>query len=106
VAETVGGNDGRERRARMASEVVGASKVAAVAVRRLSAWPVRLCSDCEADGWAPRAFDFFLFIQNHLIFKNSKWVSYLTPKIPNFCMWLSWDSVNNFLNFADNQFPA
>jgi hypothetical protein len=30
----------------------------------------------------------------------------LLQKIPNFCMWLTWDIMNNFLNCADMQFPT
>jgi hypothetical protein len=30
----------------------------------------------------------------------------LAPKIPNFCMWLAWDIMNNFLNCADIEFPT
>jgi hypothetical protein len=60
----------------------------------------------ETNGWAPRGFDFFQFIQNWLNFKNSKWVPYLAPKIPNFCMWLASYIMNNFLNCADIQFPT
>jgi hypothetical protein len=49
---------------------------------------------------------FFQFIQNHLNLKKSKWVPYITPTILNFCMWLAWDIMNNFLNFGDIQFPT
>jgi hypothetical protein len=107
AAGTVGGNDGREQWVETVggnggSEAVGAGKVAAAAVRRCSTWPGCLCSDYETDGWAPRSFDFFFqFIQNQLNFKNSKWVPYLVPKIPNVCMRLSWDITNMFLNCAD-----
>jgi hypothetical protein len=53
----------------------------------------------------PAWFFIFLFIQNRLNFKNSKWVPYLAPKIPNFCVLLAWDIVNNFLGCADIKFP-
>jgi hypothetical protein len=32
-------------------------------------------------------------------------MSYLTPKIPKFCMWLVSDIMNNLLNCANIQFP-
>jgi hypothetical protein len=88
------------------SEVVGVCKVAATAVQTCSAPPGRLCSDRETDGWAPRGFDFFQFIQNWLNFKNSKWVSYLAPKISNFCMPLAYVTVKKFLYCANIQFPT
>jgi hypothetical protein len=86
------------------SEAVGVGKVVAAAVRRRSARPGHLCSDRENDGWAPCGFDFFQFIQNWLNFKNSKGVHYIAPKIPNFCMRLARDIINNFLHFVDIQF--
>jgi hypothetical protein len=33
-------------------------------------------------------------------------MSYLASKIPNICMCLTWDIMNNFLNFADIKFPV
>jgi hypothetical protein len=98
LQEQWAGNDG--------SEAVGTGKAVATTVRRRSAWPRRLCSDEVTDRWAPRGFRYFQFIQNRLTFKNSKWVPYVTPKIPNFCMRLAWDIMNNFLNCANIQFPT
>jgi hypothetical protein len=95
-AETVGGNGG--------SKAVGTGKVVAATVRRRSARPGRLCTDRVTDWWVLHGFQFFQFIQNWLNFKNSKWVPYLTPKIPNFCILLAWDIMNNFLNCLDIQF--
>jgi hypothetical protein len=54
-----GGNGGLERRVEMAGEAMGMGTAVATAVRRHSAWPGRLCSDREADWWAPRGFNFF-----------------------------------------------
>jgi hypothetical protein len=88
------------------SEAVGVCKVAAAAVQTRSAPPGRLCSDRETDRWAPHGFDFFQFIQNWLNFKNSKWVSYLAPKISNFCMPLAYVIVKIILYCANIQFPT
>jgi hypothetical protein len=91
------GNGGRERR-------VG--KAVAKPWARARRWHGRLYSDRETDGWAPHGFDFSQFIKNWLNNKNSKWVPYLVLKIPNFCMPLSSDIMNNFLNCANIQFPT
>jgi hypothetical protein len=85
------------------SEAVGMGKAVATAVRRRSTRPGHLCSDRVTDRWVLRDFRFFQFIQNQINFKNSKWMYYLASKIPNFCMRLSWDIRNNFLNCADIQ---
>jgi hypothetical protein len=32
--------------------------------------------------------------------------TYLAPKIPNFCMWIDWNIMKNFLNCADYKFST
>jgi hypothetical protein len=97
-AGTVGGKGNRNH---------GHGKLVAATLWRCSVPPRRLCSDRETDWWAPHSFDFFFqFIQNHLNFKNLKWVPYIAPKFPNFCMRLTWDIINNFLNCSDIQFQT
>jgi hypothetical protein len=83
------------------NEAVGMGKVAATTVRRCSARFGRLCSERVTDRWVPCGFRFFQFIQNQLNIKNSKWVPYVTPQIPNFCMLLAREIMNNFVNCAN-----
>jgi hypothetical protein len=84
----VGGNDNRNGgRKRWVKPWV--DKAVAATVRTRSVRPGHLCSYRGTDGWAPRGFDFFQFIQNRLNFKILKLVPYLAPKISNFCMWIS-----------------
>jgi hypothetical protein len=52
-----GGNGGRERRAGTVCEAMGEGKAVAAAAPSHSVRPGHLCSDREADGWAPRGFD-------------------------------------------------
>jgi hypothetical protein len=80
----------------MAVKTVGAGKAAATAIQRCSVQPGRLYSNRGTDGGCHVVFIFFQFIQNWINFKNSKWVPYLAPKIPNICMRLTWDIMNNF----------
>jgi hypothetical protein len=54
----------------------------------------------------PSGFRFFQFIQNWLNFKKSKFVPYIAPKIPNFCMCLAWCVINNCLNYTDAKLPT
>jgi hypothetical protein len=100
-----GGRGRRKLWVGTAAKAVGTDKVVGAAVRTRSAWPGCLYSDCGTDRWAPHGF-FLQFIQNWLNFKNLKWVPYLAQKIPNFCMQLSWDIMNNFLYYGDIQFPT
>jgi hypothetical protein len=85
VAETVGRNGGRKRRAkpwawarRQPPLFEGAQHGLGVSV-----WTVRLTGGPHA------VLIFFQFIQNRLNFKNSKWVPYVALKIPNFYIWLT-----------------
>jgi hypothetical protein len=84
VAETVGRNGGRKRRAKPWAWARRQPPLFEGAQHGLG-----VCLDRETDGWAPRGFDFFQFIQNRLNFKNSKWVPYVALKIPNFYIWLT-----------------
>jgi hypothetical protein len=69
AAGTVGGNGGRSRVRGQGGGYCCPKALSTVG---------RLCSDREADRWAPRYFDFFLFIQNGLNIKKSKMVSYVS----------------------------
>jgi hypothetical protein len=89
--ETKGGRRQRQRRRPPLSEGTRRSLGASVRTVRLTGGPHAVLI-------------FFQFIQNWLNFKNSKWVSYLATKIPNFCMRITWDIMNNFLNCANIQF--
>jgi hypothetical protein len=110
IAARGGGRWRRKLRERWAgyggNEAVGAGKAAAAIVRRHSARHGHLCSDRVTDRWVPHGFRFFHFIPNWLNFKMLKWVPYLAPKIPNFCMPLGWDIINNLINCAEIQFPT
>jgi hypothetical protein len=88
-----------------AGEAVGVDKAAATTVRTRSAHPGASVRTVGLIGGPHTVLIFFQFIQSRLNFKNSKWVSYITPKISNFCMRLSWDIMNNFINCANIQFP-
>jgi hypothetical protein len=92
VTETVGGNGGQEQWQQSRGCGQGDGLGASV-------WTVRLT------GGPHSVLIFLQFIQNWLNIKNSKWVLYLAPKIPNFCIRLALDIMNNFLNSSDIQFP-
>jgi hypothetical protein len=64
------------------------------------------CSDRVIDRWVPRGFTIFQNIQDWLKFVKSKWMPYLDKQIPNFCMNLYCNVLNNFLNCADFKFPT
>jgi hypothetical protein len=64
------------------------------------------CSDKVTDRWVPRGFTIFRIIQNWLKLVQLKWMPYHTPKIPNFCMRLEWNILNNFLNCFNFTFPT
>jgi hypothetical protein len=88
-------------------EAMGVDKAAAAAVRTRSVlifFPIY--RTVGLTGGPHMVLIFFQLIQNWLNFKNSKWVPYLAPKIPNFCMQLIWDIVSNFLNCANIQFQT
>jgi hypothetical protein len=78
------------------SETEG-GRAAAVVVRTRSTW--------AADGWAPMVTDFSNLFKTGLTLKI-KMGALTCPKIPNFCMWLAWDIVNNFLNCTNIKFPT
>jgi hypothetical protein len=65
----------------------------------------RRCSDRAADGWAPTVLDFFFNLYKIGSTLKIKMGAYLALKIPNFCMSLARDIMNNFLNCADIQCP-
>jgi hypothetical protein len=66
----------------------------------------RRCSDKEADGWALTVSDFFLNLSKTGSNAKIKMGALLALKIPNFCMWLAWDIMNNFLSCTDIKFQA